>query len=64
MVPDMQRYDCCLNGAVQVWFATRSHVDVYRELVASDPRTFTCTDHHESRRTVAGHAMCYTGPFK
>lgn len=59
---------CWLFAAVpacaQVWFATASHVQHYRDLVASDPETFTCTDHHDSRRTVAGHVLCYTGPFK
>eukprot|EP00775_Hariotina_reticulata_P008762 gene8762-8941_t len=53
-----------LHGYNKVWFATASHVQIYRDLVASSPKIFSCTDHHESRRTVAGHVLCYTGPFR
>lgn len=57
---------CCRAplDCAQVWFATASHVQHYRDLVAGDPETFTCKGHHDSRRTVAGHVLCYTGPFK
>lgn len=58
---------CCsltalLPGCEQVWFATKSHVQQYIDFMASEPETFTCKRHHESRRAVAGHVMCYTGP--
>lgn len=51
-----------LHGYNKVWFATKSHVQQYKEFVASDPDVFICRQMHESRSAIAGHVLCYTGP--
>eukprot|EP00878_Enallax_costatus_P034461 GHUV01038210.1.p1 GENE.GHUV01038210.1~~GHUV01038210.1.p1 ORF type:complete len:169 (+),score=12.95 GHUV01038210.1:222-728(+) len=51
-----------MHGYNKVWFATRSHMQQWREFIAQEPSIFTCKGVHKSRRTVAGHALCFTGP--
>lgn len=53
----------CYAGYNKVWFTTASHVQLYSDFVAADSATFACTRLHESRRALAGHVVCYSGPF-
>lgn len=49
-----------LMGFNKVWFTTASHVELYLDFVRKSS-VFNCsTAKHPSRRSVAGHIMCFS----
>lgn len=50
-----------MHGQNKVWFTTPSHVAAYKALIAANPTIFPCTKDHESKQTIAGYHLCWTG---
>eukprot|EP00878_Enallax_costatus_P019564 GHUV01020641.1.p1 GENE.GHUV01020641.1~~GHUV01020641.1.p1 ORF type:complete len:165 (+),score=20.12 GHUV01020641.1:110-604(+) len=50
-----------MHGYNKVWFATKSHVQQWRQFIAQEGSVIKCWDMHDSRRAIAGHALCFTG---